>query len=88
MTGAHANGGHGGSNRRPAVADAARNGFSLTAQLRGPTQLTSCDGIPWTIERERAARHAQIALWIVVGVAAREHRAGKDVATDEGDPRL
>jgi len=87
MTGAHANGGQGGLNRRPA-ADAARNGFSLTAQLRGPTQLTSCDGIPWTIERERAAREAQIALWIVVGVAARERRDGGDVATDEGDPRL
>jgi hypothetical protein len=46
----------------------------LVAQLRGPTQLTRCDGIPWTLAGQSAAAEALSVLWIVVAELARERR--------------
>lgn len=83
MTGVDANGEHGGENRDPGGPQTRRRGVGLVAQLRGPTALTHCDGIPWTFQGQSAAAQAQIELWIVVGALARERRGGRD-AVDDG----
>ena len=46
----------------------------LAAQLLGPVRLRTCDGIPWSREREAAAAAAQARLWSLVGMVARERR--------------
>ncbi|MFW5678633.1 MAG: hypothetical protein ACOC3D_00065 [Pseudomonadota bacterium] len=46
----------------------------LAAQLLGPIRLRTCDGIPWSPEREAAAGAAQARLWELVGTAVRERR--------------
>lgn len=83
MTGVDADGGHGGEKRRPDGQRTVRRGVGLLAQLRGPTQLEQCDGIPWTLEGRSAAAQAQIELWIVVGELARERRHGRSAANDD-----
>mgnify|MGYP006284010983 FL=1 len=50
----------------------------LAAQLLGPVRLRTCDGIPWSREREAAAAAAQARLWTIVGVVARERRRAAD----------
>lgn len=78
-----ANGENGGADRRRTAAGTVRRGVGLLAQLRGPTELTHCDGIPWTLQGQSAAAQARIELWIVVGELARERRRARDAANDD-----
>jgi len=84
MTGVDADSGQGGERRRPADQQAVRRGVGLVAQLRGPTRLTSCDGIPWTLAGQSAAAEALTVVWVVVAELARERRQLRDAAN--GDP--
>ncbi len=83
MTGIDPNGGQRRPNRGPRSPKTRRRGVGLVAQLRGPTQLTRCDGIPWTLAGQCAAADVQIELWIVVGEMARARRDIGDAADDD-----